>query len=47
MSMLWGNTATPSIVKLSGEDMSHYWIERAGLRKCLYYHYLTKKVTSH
>jgi len=31
--------------KLSGEDLSRYSneIESAGLRKCPYYHYLTKK----
>ena len=30
-----------------GEDLSHYSskIESVGLRKCPYYHYLTKKVT--
>jgi len=44
--MLWGNTAYG--VKLSGEDLSHYWnkIESVGLRKCPYYRYLTKKVTA-
>jgi len=32
-------------VKLSGEDLSRYLnkIESVGLRKCPYYHYLTKK----
>jgi len=35
-------------VKLSGEDLSHYSnkTELVGLRKCPYYHYLTKKVMS-
>ena len=33
-------------VKLSGEDLSRYSdkIESVGLRKCPYWHYLTKKV---
>jgi len=45
VSMLWGNMA--HCVKLSGEDLSRYSnkIESVGLRKCPYYHYLTKKVT--
>jgi len=32
-------------VKLSGEDLSRYLnkIKSVGLRKCPYYHYLTKK----
>jgi len=44
--MLWGNTAY--CVKLSGEDLSSYSnkTESVGLRKCAYYHYLTKKVMS-
>jgi len=35
-------------VKLSGDDLSHYSnkTELFGLRKCPYYHYLTKKVMS-
>jgi len=37
-------------VKSSGVDLdlSHYsnTLESVGLRKCLYYHYLTKKVMS-
>ena len=35
-------------VKLSGEGLSHYSnkIESVGLRKRLYYHWLTKKVAS-
>jgi len=35
-------------MKLSGEDLSRYSnkIESVGLRKCPYYHYLTKKVMS-
>ena len=40
ISMLWGKTAYS--VKLSGEDMSNK-IESVDLRKCPYYHYLTKK----
>ena len=44
--MLRGHTAY--CVKLSGEDLSRYSnkIESVGLRKCEYYHYLTKKVMS-
>jgi len=44
ISMLRGNTAY--CVNLSSEDSSHNSnkIESAGLRKCPYYHYLTKKV---
>jgi len=44
--MLWGHTAL--CVKLSDEDMSRYWnkIESDRLRKCPYYHYLTKKEMS-
>jgi len=44
--MLCGNTAYH--VKLSGEDLSRYSneIESVGLRKCPYYHYLSKKVMS-
>jgi len=44
--MLWGNTAY--CVKLSAEDLSRYAnkIGPLGLRKCPYYHYLTKKVMS-
>jgi len=44
--MLWGNTAY--CVKLHGKDPSRYSnkIESAGLRKCPYYHCLTKKVAS-
>jgi len=36
------------LVKLSGEDFSHYSnnIKSLGLRKCRYYHYLAKKVMS-
>jgi len=35
-------------VKLSGEDLSRYStkIESTGIRKCPYYHYLTKDVIS-
>ena len=49
MSMLLGNTAY--CVKLSGEDLSRnsrysIKIKSVGLRKCLYYHYFTKKVMS-
>jgi len=35
-------------MKLNGEELSRYSnkIELTGLRKCLYYHYLTKKVKS-
>ena len=46
ISMLWGNTAY--CVKLSGKDMSRYSkkIESAGLRKCAYRHYLSRKVMS-
>jgi len=46
ISMLWGNTAY--CVKLSGEDLSRYSNknESYGARKCLYYHYLTKKMKS-
>jgi len=35
-------------VKLNGEVLSRYSnkIESVALRKCLYYHYLTKKVMS-
>jgi len=35
-------------VKLGGKDLSRYSneIESVGLRKCPYYHYLTKKVMS-
>jgi len=46
ISMLWGNTAY--CVKLRGEDLSRYSnkIESAGLRRCPYYHILTKKVMS-
>ena len=44
ISVLWGNTEY--CVKLSGEDLLRYSnkIESVGLRKCPYYHYLTKKV---
>jgi len=37
-----------SILWLNGEDLSRYLnkIESVGLRICLYYHYLNKKVTS-
>jgi len=37
---------TAYCVKLSGEYLSRYSnkLESVGLRKCLYYHYLTKKV---
>jgi len=44
ISMLWGNAAY--FVKLSDEDLSCYSskIESVGLRKCRYYHYLTKEV---
>jgi len=39
---------TAYCMKLSGEDLSLYSnkIESAGLRKCPYYHQLTKKVMS-
>jgi len=42
--MLWDNTAF--CVKLSCEDLSRCSnkIESVGLRKCPYYHHLTKKV---
>jgi len=42
--MLWGNIAY--CVKSSGEDLSRYSdkIESVGLRKCTYYHRLTKKL---
>jgi len=42
--MLWGITAY--YVKLIGEDLLRYSnkTESDGLRKCLYYHYLTKNV---
>ena len=45
--MLWGNTAY--CVNSSGEGLLRYSnkIESAGLRKCLYYRYLTNKVMSH
>jgi len=45
--MLLGKAAY--CVKLSGEDLSRYSnkMESAGLRKCPYYHHLTKKVMSH
>jgi len=35
-------------VKFNGEDLSRQSnkIESVGLRKCLYYHYLTKKAMS-
>jgi len=35
-------------VKLNGEDLSRCsnTVESVGLRKCPYYYYLTKKVTS-
>jgi len=44
--MLWGNTAYN--VTLNNEDLPRYSnkIESIGLRKCPYYHYLTKKVMS-
>jgi len=47
VSVLWGNTAYH--VKLSVEDLLCYSnkIESVGLRKCPYYHYLTKKVMWH
>jgi len=40
--MLWGNTAYR--VKLSGQDLMRYSNknESVSLRKCPYYHYLTK-----
>jgi len=43
ISMLWGKTAY--CLKSSGEGVSRYWnkIEAVGVRKCPYYHYLTKK----
>jgi len=46
LAMLCNNTVY--CVKLSGEDLSRYSnkIESVGLRKCQYYHYLTKKVMS-
>jgi len=36
-------------VKLSGEDSSHHsnLTESVSLRKCSYYHYLTKKAMTH
>jgi len=44
--MLWGNTSY--CVKLRVEDLLRYSnkIESVGLRKCPYYHYLTKEVMS-
>ena len=47
ISMLWGNIAYR--VKLSGEDSSYHSniTESVSLRKCSYYHYLTKKAKSH
>jgi len=47
VSMLWGHN-TVYCVKLNNEDLLRYSnkIESAGLRKCPYYHYLTKKTTS-
>ena len=46
ISILWGNMTYT--VKLSGEDFSQYLnkIESVGLRKCLYYRYLSKEVVS-
>jgi len=46
ISMLWCNTAY--CVKLRGEVLSRYSnkTESVGLRKCLFYHYLNKKVVS-
>jgi len=46
ISVLCGNTTY--CVKLSGEDLSRFSnkIESVDLRKCPYYHYLTKKVMS-
>jgi len=42
ISILWGNTAY--CVKLTGEDLSRYSskTQSAGLRKCPYYHYVSK-----
>jgi len=46
ISVLCGNTTY--CVKLSGEDLSRFSnkSKSVGLRKCPYYHYLTKKVMS-
>jgi len=45
--MLWGNPAN-CVNKLSGEYLSRYLnkVESVDLRKCPYYHYLTKRVMS-
>ena len=46
ISTLWGNTAYCE--RLSGKDLSRCstTVESFGLRKCPYYHCLTKKVVS-